>query len=120
MTLGKHGKGKRYKVHRLVAITFVENPNSFTEVNHKDGNKLNNTVNNLEWCTRSQNVKHSYDTKLKRGSKTKLSETDVKVIKRVLNERGYESSCKDLMTQFDVDRATIWCIYKGRTWKNVT
>jgi hypothetical protein len=51
---------KAAKVHRLVAETFVENPNNFKEVNHKDGNKLNNSANNLEWCSRSQNVKHAY------------------------------------------------------------
>lgn len=60
---GKNGK-KRY-VHRLVAVTFIKNPVNKREVNHKDGNKLNNHVSNLEWVTPSENRQHAYDTGLK-------------------------------------------------------
>ena len=51
---------KSVKLHRLVAETFLENPNALKEINHKDGNKENNCVENLEWCTRSENLKHAY------------------------------------------------------------
>ncbi|MFA6069813.1 MAG: NUMOD4 domain-containing protein, partial [Janthinobacterium sp.] len=60
---------KRYPVHRLVAIHFLVNENSFPEVNHIDGNKKNNNVENLEWCNRSFNLKHAYKTGLKVGMK---------------------------------------------------
>ena len=53
------------RVNRLVAQAFIPNPDNLPEVNHIDGNKANNHVSNLEWCTRSHNVKHSFDTGLK-------------------------------------------------------
>lgn len=53
------------KVHRLVAQYFLPNPDNLKEVNHIDGNKDNNHVSNLEWCTRSHNVKHSFYTGIK-------------------------------------------------------
>ena len=60
-----NGKQRNCRVHRLVAQYFLPNPDNMNEVNHKDGNKDNNHVSNLEWCTRSNNVKHSFDTGLK-------------------------------------------------------
>ena len=64
ITLFKDGKGRHFLIHRLVAEAFLENPNGFEMVNHKDGNKLNNDVSNLEWCDASYNMKHAYKNNL--------------------------------------------------------
>lgn len=58
--LWKNCKYKTFSIHRLVAEAFIPNPNNFNIINHKDGNKLNNCVDNLEWCTQSHNVKESH------------------------------------------------------------
>ena len=59
--LTKKGKHKRVYVHRLVAQTFIPNPKKYKTVNHKNGVKADNNVENLEWMSYSQNVKHSFD-----------------------------------------------------------
>ena len=59
-----NGKQRNYKVHRLVAKAFLSNPNNLPQVNHKDENRTNNFVENLEWCTPSYNC--SYGTRTQR------------------------------------------------------
>ena len=56
--LYKNGKRKSYIVHRLVAETFLNNPDNLPEINHKDENKTNNCVDNLEWCTTKYNINY--------------------------------------------------------------
>lgn len=62
--LQKNGKAKPFFVHRLVACAFIQNPKNLPQVNHKDGNKRNNLVENLEWCTASGNIQHAYSNGL--------------------------------------------------------
>ena len=56
-------------IHRIVAIHFLDNPNRLPQVNHKDGDKLNNTMYNLEWCDQSHNMIHAYKTGLQKSRK---------------------------------------------------
>ena len=62
---------KIHKIHRLLAEYFIPNPENKPCINHKDGNKLNNNLNNLEWVTISENTKHAYANKLERNWWTK-------------------------------------------------
>lgn len=62
--LWKNGQHKRYAVHRIVATAFIPNPGGKPQVNHLDGDKTNNSVGNLEWCTASENEYHAYETEL--------------------------------------------------------
>lgn len=65
VSLWKNSKGKFITIHRLVAQAFLDNKTNLPCINHKDGNKLNNNINNLEWCSYGYNEKEAYKLKLK-------------------------------------------------------
>ena len=72
--LSKNGKLKTIPVHRIVALSYLPNPDNLPEVNHKDENKQNNNVENLEWCDSKYN--NNYGTRTKRSSETQLNRKD--------------------------------------------
>ena len=111
----------RTSLHRLVAEVyhgFEQNK----EVNHIDGNKLNNHFSNLEWCDRSHNIKHSFKNRLqvaKIGSnnlQSKLNEEKVREI-RILYKEG--NNISDLSRRYGVTLSTISKILKRINWKHV-
>ena len=69
--VGSHGykhvslEGKKHCIHRLVATAFTENNENYNCINHKDGNKLNNSIDNLEWCSYKRNADHMFNTGLR-------------------------------------------------------
>ena len=86
-------RGKRQKmarVHRLVAEAFIPNQDNMSDVNHKDMNKLNNHVSNLEWTSHADNVKHSYDS----GKRHAHRWTDEEKLMISRNTRAYLSRRK--------------------------
>lgn len=85
----KNSKGKTYKIHRLVATAFIPNPNDLPQVNHIDGNKQNNKMDNLEWCDCQENMQHSYKIGLR--DKTKMAENMRKIGK---TKKGLEARWK--------------------------
>lgn len=66
--LSEKGITKNHKIHRLIAQTFIPNPNNYPIINHINGIKTDNRIENLEWCTHSENIQHAYRTGLKMGS----------------------------------------------------
>lgn len=77
-------------VHRLVAECYIPNPLNMSEINHKDGNKQNNAADNLEWCTRKYNIKHSIQTGLR-----KPSEKQKQAARNTLNKINANRVCMD-------------------------
>ena len=122
VSLSKEGVNKTYKVHRLVATAFIPNPLQLPCVNHIDGNKTNNHVSNLEWCTHSENLKHAFKTGLKRNdgefnSQSKLTQEDVDHIRAVYKPRDKEFSTVALGRKYGVHRKTITGIVTGQYWR---
>lgn len=120
--LSKNKKQHHYFVHRLVAQTFIENFNNLEQVNHKDGNKLNNRVDNLEWVTLEDNISHSIETGLRKckgsdNNYSKLTEEEVVVIKkRILSE---EETLTEIAKDFNISISVVSCIKLGKSWKHV-
>lgn len=88
VTLCKNGKDTHALIHRLVCNAFVGNPNNLPEVNHINGVKDDNRIENLEWCTRSENEQHAYDTGLAKGQKGHLRPMakPIRLIHSITNE----------------------------------
>lgn len=115
-------KGKQALVHRLVAESFISNFENKPEVNHKDGIKTNNNVDNLEWVTHSENIQHAYDIGLMNNQgenhpSSKLDNIQVGIIKKLLKLEILKQ--KYISAFFDVSRSTITDIKKNRTWSHI-
>ena len=115
--------GKTRLVHRVIAQTFIENPRQLPEVNHIDGCKTNNTVSNLEYCSRSDNLRHAYISDLRNAKRTnnsrcKLSEDDVAYIKNNYSRGDKVYGAKALSKRFRVACQTICAVVSGQNWKD--
>jgi ribonuclease HI len=113
---------KNYFVHRLVAITYIPNPSNLPCVNHKDGNKLNNHVDNLEWCTSGYNQCHAYLTGLKRLPKGEMNGRSVLTDSEVLSvydDLMSGARVKDISEIYGVGKSTIMSIKKKESWQHL-
>lgn len=86
--LSKDGVSKGYYIHRLVAITFLPNPNNYPVINHKDEDPSNNCVENLEWCTQKHNMNWKGVMKRKVGKKLRKSEEEKKYNRKLYVEKN--------------------------------
>lgn len=105
-------------VHRLVAEAFIPNTLSYKEVNHKDGDKFNNNVSNLEWCNRRQNALHSTRVLKKNiGISSKLVSADVL---QIINLFDYGWNVQEIADNYNVSKHCIYSILKGTNWNWLT
>jgi HNH endonuclease len=112
--IGPTGEQRTATVHRLVALAFLPNPDGYRDVNHKDGNKQNNHVDNLEWITHRGNVLHALKTGLqtvRRGAdhpNTKLSEANKEAIRR--DPRVH----REIAADYGVDPSRVSQLKRGK------
>lgn len=119
---------KTITVHRMVTITFLDNPNNYEQINHKDGNKLNNHVDNLEWCSNKQNAEHAILTKLitnemrPRGSKhrrSKITEQDVIDIRARCVKGDLQNGVTAIARDYGLNPTTVGDIVNRIIWQHV-
>ena len=115
-------------VHRVVAKCFIPNPNGYKEINHLDGIKTNNDVSNLEWCSRSKNNRHAFQTglrkydelkkiaRLPKSSLRRLADNQIKCIRSMLAE-GLSDT--EIASRVNCCRATIWQIRTNKIYKEI-
>lgn len=146
VALCKDGQIKYKRTHRIVAETFIPNPQNLPCVNHKDGNKLNNLIDNLEWCTYSQNTRHAMSSGLiniekhkiavqnnmkiahsyckehhlyagENNYNAKLKKEDILEIKKIYQNK--EMQIKQIALKYNVCTSTISRIVHNKSWTNI-
>ena len=121
--LSNSGIKKSYYIHRLVCMAFLDNPDNKPQVNHKNGIRSDNRLENLEWCTISENVSDGF----KRGRKPtiiqgeqainhKLKGRDIPAIRQMISD-GHK--IQEISNQFNVSYSTIYSIKSGKNWKHI-
>lgn len=122
-TVGLHDQNEKMygrRVSRLVAIEFIYNPENKPEVNHIDGNKKNNNVENLEWATSKENVRHANRNGLMNQSSeahSELTKKDIIEIRKKYKTGFYTQN--DLGSEYDLDQAAISRIINKKSWKRI-
>lgn len=125
VSLGSRKNKKVFRINIAVACTFIPNPENKPEVNHKDGNKLNNNVSNLEWVTSSENMKHAYSNGLQKpltgldSPHAKLSEEDVRFIRNNYIPRDSMYGARALGRMFNMSHTNILRAINKETYNDI-
>lgn len=119
------GRKRTVYIHRVLALLFIPNPHAKPSINHIDGDKANFELENLEWCTHLENMRHAYETGLAKARPvgpgeaspaSKLNDHKVREIKRRLMNGDTHQS---LAQEFGVAKGTIGFIARGETWSHI-
>jgi hypothetical protein len=107
-------------IHRVIAETWIPNPNNYPQVNHMNGNKHDNRVDNLEWCTALHNVRHSYQIGINKGPKagedsnlSKLSNEELQYIKSIHKPYTKQFSTRALALRYGVNECWLSNVLNG-------
>lgn len=117
--LWKNGKSKFCTAHRLVALAFIPNPKNLPQVNHKDLNKENNCVSNLEWIDGNGNMKHAKEHGRIKGSPGGKHYLAKLTAENVHHIRRKEMSHCEYARLYKVDPSTVHNVCSGKTWKHL-
>lgn len=117
--LSNNGSKKSKLVHRLVAEAFIPNPENKPHINHIDGDKQNNNVENLEWCTQSENVKHSFALGLsssRRGTDNESSKLSEEEVIAIMNYKAQGKYPTEISRLIGLKVSTVENVYYGKSW----
>lgn len=117
------GRRKCFKVHRLLMETYspIENSKEL-QVNHIDGNKANNNINNLEWCTRSENLKHAFRIGLEqspKGEKNYFHKLNDQQVKEICTRLQQKEKITKIANDYGVSKGCIYNIKNKKHWKHI-
>ena|SRR5690554_2824929 len=115
------GRGNKMYIHRIMATAFIPNPENKPQVNHIDGNKVNNRISNLEWVTQKENSIHASNNGLLPVGEDRynsvLTNTDVIKIKALLKQGRLTH--REIAKKFGITRRHVGCIKEGRSWSSI-
>lgn len=107
-------------LHRLVAEMFIPNPDNLPHINHKDGNRLNNHVDNLEWCTHEQNIRHAVENGLNpKGERQGIAVATEEIVREIRKLHSEGFTYPQIAEVVGLKRRTVEAIGSGQNWKHI-
>lgn len=118
--LRENGTRRHYSIHRLIALTFIPNPQNKPQVNHKNGIKTDNRVDNLEWVTQAENMQHAMKigTHKIQGPESKRAKLTWRQINEIKKLRRTGATLQAIGDRFKVTKGTIWKIMNNYTYRD--
>lgn len=119
LKLSKNNTSKTFRVHRLVAAAFIKNPHKKSDINHINGIKDDNRVENLEWNTRSENIQHAFSiglSKAKKGEKHNMSKLTTQQVLAIRKDNRIQ---REIAKDYNVSRVQISHIKRKKIWNHL-